>query len=125
VTLPIAGFALHGNEWDGIYLGRRKTYPRKIDHGFDKASAANLRKRLTQDAVAYQAHCAQRHVGRTEVTRRDRIPRQIGGRKSAASVLQALLSASPKMQHQADATHQRDGQISSPPQKPVQPSREK
>src|SRR3954452_11235642 len=50
-TLPIAGFALDGNKWDGIYVGRRKgtdlVYAGKVDHGFDKASAAELRKRLT------------------------------------------------------------------------------
>ena len=50
-TLTIAGFALDGNDWDGIYLGRRKgrdlIYAGKVDHGFDKASAADLRKRLT------------------------------------------------------------------------------
>ncbi|MHC2337160.1 non-homologous end-joining DNA ligase [Bradyrhizobium sp. USDA 4454] len=50
-TLTIAGFALDGNEWDGIYLGRRRgdelIYAGKVDHGFDKASAADLRKRLT------------------------------------------------------------------------------
>ena len=38
-------------DWDGIYLGRRKggnlVYAGKVDHGFDKASAAELRKRLT------------------------------------------------------------------------------
>jgi hypothetical protein len=36
-------------EWDGIYVGRRKdlVYAGKVDHGFDKASAADLRKRLT------------------------------------------------------------------------------
>ncbi|MCC8955365.1 DNA ligase [Bradyrhizobium sp. Pear77] len=49
-TLTIAGFALDGNEWDGIYLGRRQgdelTYAGKVDHGFDKGSA-DLRKRLT------------------------------------------------------------------------------
>src|SRR5437763_9024358 len=49
-TLIIAGFALDGNDWDGIYLGRRKgkdlVYAGKVDHGFDKASAAELRKRL-------------------------------------------------------------------------------
>jgi bifunctional non-homologous end joining protein LigD len=49
-TLPIAGFALDGNDWDGIYLGRRKgedlVYAGKVDHGFDKSSAADLRKRL-------------------------------------------------------------------------------
>jgi len=36
---------------NGIYVGRRKgkdlVYAGKVDHGFDKASAAELRKRLT------------------------------------------------------------------------------
>jgi bifunctional non-homologous end joining protein LigD len=50
-TLTIAGFALDGSDWDGIYLGRRRgddlVYAGKVDHGFDKKSAADLRKRLT------------------------------------------------------------------------------
>jgi bifunctional non-homologous end joining protein LigD len=50
-TLTIAGFALDGEKWDGIYLARRKgkdfIYAGKVDHGFDKRSAADLRKRLT------------------------------------------------------------------------------
>jgi bifunctional non-homologous end joining protein LigD len=50
-TLTIAGFALDGNDWDGIYVGRREgdqlIYAGKVDHGFDKRSAADLRKRLT------------------------------------------------------------------------------
>ena len=50
-TLTIAGFALDGKKWDGIYLGRRKgkdlIYAGKVDHGFDKNSAADLRTRLT------------------------------------------------------------------------------
>jgi ATP-dependent DNA ligase len=50
-TLTIAGFALDGNDWDGIYVGRRKgdhlIYAGKVDHGFDKKSSAELRKRLT------------------------------------------------------------------------------
>lgn len=50
-TLAIAGFALDGNDWDGIFVGRRQggalIYAGKVDHGFDKASAADLRKRLT------------------------------------------------------------------------------
>ncbi|MGY3609762.1 MULTISPECIES: non-homologous end-joining DNA ligase [unclassified Bradyrhizobium] len=50
-TLTIAGFALDEGKWDGIYLGRRKgdelVYAGKVDHGFDKASAADLQKRLT------------------------------------------------------------------------------
>jgi bifunctional non-homologous end joining protein LigD len=50
-TLMIAGFALDGTDWDGIYLGRRKgkdlVYAGKVDNGFDKTSAAELRRRLT------------------------------------------------------------------------------
>ncbi len=49
-TLTIAGFALDGSKWDGLYVGRRKgkdlIYAGKVDHGFDKVSAADLRKRL-------------------------------------------------------------------------------
>ncbi|MDA9479654.1 DNA ligase [Bradyrhizobium sp. CCBAU 65884] len=49
-TLTIAGFALDEGKWDGIYLGRRKggalVYAGKVDHGFDKVSAADLQKRL-------------------------------------------------------------------------------
>jgi hypothetical protein len=37
-TLPIAGFALKENKFDGIYIGRRKgtalVYAGKVDHGF-------------------------------------------------------------------------------------------
>jgi bifunctional non-homologous end joining protein LigD len=50
-TLPIAGFALDGKDWDGIYVGRYEganlVYAGKVDHGFDRASAAELRERLT------------------------------------------------------------------------------
>jgi bifunctional non-homologous end joining protein LigD len=50
-TLTIAGFALDGNKWDGLYTGRRKgadlVYAGKVDHGFDKESAKLLRARLT------------------------------------------------------------------------------
>jgi bifunctional non-homologous end joining protein LigD len=50
-TLTIAGFALDGTDWDGIYLGRRKgndlVYAGKVDHGFTKGSAISLRERLT------------------------------------------------------------------------------
>jgi bifunctional non-homologous end joining protein LigD len=49
-TLPIAGFALKENKFDGIYIGRRKggdlVYAGKVDHGFDKASTAELQTRL-------------------------------------------------------------------------------
>ena len=41
-TLPIAGFALDGKKFDGIYVGRRKgkdlVYAGKVDHGFASAS---------------------------------------------------------------------------------------
>jgi bifunctional non-homologous end joining protein LigD len=50
-TLTIAGFALDGTKWDGLYVGRRKgddlVYAGKVDHGFDKISAADLKRRLT------------------------------------------------------------------------------
>ncbi|HMJ63639.1 MAG TPA: hypothetical protein VK493_17840 [Bryobacteraceae bacterium] len=49
-TLAVAGFALDGKKWDGIYLGRRKgkqlVYAGKVDHGFDAASAKDLQARL-------------------------------------------------------------------------------
>jgi bifunctional non-homologous end joining protein LigD len=49
-TLTIAGFALDEGKRDGIYVGRRKgddlIYAGKVDHGFDKSSAADLQKRL-------------------------------------------------------------------------------
>jgi bifunctional non-homologous end joining protein LigD len=49
-TLAIAGFALDGNKFDGIYLGRQKgkdlVYAGKVDHGFDTASAKDLQARL-------------------------------------------------------------------------------
>jgi bifunctional non-homologous end joining protein LigD len=49
-TLSIAGFALDGNKWDGLYLARQKgkelIYAGKVDHGFDTASAKDLRARL-------------------------------------------------------------------------------
>jgi bifunctional non-homologous end joining protein LigD len=50
-TLTIAGFALDGTKWDGLYVARRQgddlVYAGKVDHGFDKVSAADLKKRLT------------------------------------------------------------------------------
>src|SRR5712664_2997479 len=48
--LAIAGFALDGKKWDGLYLGRRKgrelIYAGKVDHGFNSASAKDLQARL-------------------------------------------------------------------------------
>ena len=49
-TLPIAGFALKDNKFDGVYIGRLKgndlVYAGKVDHGFDTASANDLQARL-------------------------------------------------------------------------------
>jgi bifunctional non-homologous end joining protein LigD len=49
-TLPIAGFALDGNKWDGIYVGREKAgqliYAGKVDHGFTPESEKELRAKL-------------------------------------------------------------------------------
>ncbi|WP_168213741.1 non-homologous end-joining DNA ligase [Bradyrhizobium cosmicum] len=49
-TLTIAGFSLDEGRWDGMYLARRNgddlIYAGKVDHGFDKTSAAELQKRL-------------------------------------------------------------------------------
>ena len=49
-TLPIAGFAMKENKFDGLYLGRHKgadlVYAGKVDHGFDGASAKDLETRL-------------------------------------------------------------------------------
>jgi bifunctional non-homologous end joining protein LigD len=49
-TLPIAGFALDGSKWDGIYIGREKAgelvYAGKVDHGFTPESEKDLRARL-------------------------------------------------------------------------------
>jgi bifunctional non-homologous end joining protein LigD len=49
-TLPIAGFSLDGNDWNGLYVGRYKghdlLYAGKVDHGFDRASSDDLRSRL-------------------------------------------------------------------------------
>jgi bifunctional non-homologous end joining protein LigD len=49
-TLTIAGFALDGSKWDGLYLARRKgddlIYAGKVDHGFDNDIAKDLQARL-------------------------------------------------------------------------------
>jgi bifunctional non-homologous end joining protein LigD len=49
-TLPIAGFAMKENKFDGLYLARLKGselfYAGKVDHGFDTATAKDLQTRL-------------------------------------------------------------------------------
>jgi bifunctional non-homologous end joining protein LigD len=68
-TLPIAGFALRANKFDGIYLGRRKgtdlVYAGKVDHGFDKASTAELQallKPLIRKTQPYAKKIAHRGI---------------------------------------------------------------
>ena len=80
-TLSIAGFALEGNDWDGLYLGRRRgndfVYAGKVDHGFDKTSAGELRRRLTPLTRGSQPYS-----------------KRIGGRQSPASRLPWLAGGS-------------------------------
>jgi bifunctional non-homologous end joining protein LigD len=49
-TLTIAGFALDGNKWDGIFLARKKgkdlIYAGKVDHGFEDDSVKDLQAKL-------------------------------------------------------------------------------
>jgi bifunctional non-homologous end joining protein LigD len=92
-TLPIAGFALDGNKWDGLYIGRRKgavlVYAGKVDHGFDTASATMLRTRLTpliRKTQPYSKRIANR--GRAGPACRDRVQGEVGRRQGPASVFQ-------------------------------------
>ncbi len=90
-TLTIAGFALDGNDWDGIYVGRRKDdaliYAGKVDHGFDKKSSAELRKRLTPLIRKTQPYTKRIDLGRARTQRRDRVPRQVYRGKGSPSLL--------------------------------------
>ena len=95
-TLAFAGFALDGNKWDGLYIGRRKgkdlIYVGKVDHGFDSASAKMLPRPPyaadPKDATLHKTDCASRYLGRTRTTGRDRISREVSRGQSAASLLQ-------------------------------------
>jgi ATP dependent DNA ligase C terminal region len=66
-TLSIAGFALDGGKWDGLYLGRRDgvelIYAGKVDYGFDEDSAKELQahlKPLIRKTQPYKKHIAHR-----------------------------------------------------------------
>lgn len=92
-TLTIAGFALDGNDGDGIFLGRRKgkelVYAGKVDHGFDKTSAAALRKRLTpliRKTQPYAKKRPSRHLGRAVAAGGDLVPGEVGRGQGAPSV---------------------------------------
>jgi bifunctional non-homologous end joining protein LigD len=96
-TLTIAGFALDGAKWDGIYLGRRKggdlVYAGKVDHGFDKLSAADLQKRLKpliRKTQPYTKRVAHKGIWVEPKLGGDRIPRQVGGGKGSPPVLQGV-----------------------------------
>jgi bifunctional non-homologous end joining protein LigD len=65
----IAGFALDGSKWDGLYTGRRRggdaAHAEKVDHGFDKTSVAEPRRRLTpliRKTQPYRKRIAQRAI---------------------------------------------------------------
>jgi bifunctional non-homologous end joining protein LigD len=68
-TLTIAGFAMDGSKWDGLYLARRKgadlIYAGKVDHGFDKDSAKELHaslKPLIRKTQPYSKRIAHRGI---------------------------------------------------------------
>jgi bifunctional non-homologous end joining protein LigD len=94
-TLTIAGFALDEGKWDGIYLGRRKgddlIYAGKVDHGFDKASAADLQKRLKPLIRKTQPYAKRSLTGASGWSRsswQKSSTAQVGGREGPAPVLQ-------------------------------------
>jgi ATP-dependent DNA ligase len=72
-TLAIAGYALGGKKWDGLYLGRRKgddlIYAGKVDYSFDSASAKDLQTRLKplirKTRPYAKKDSTSRHLGRT------------------------------------------------------------
>src|SRR5215831_11579215 len=94
-TLTIAGFALDGQKWDGIYLARRKgkdlIYAGKVDHGFDKKVGRRFAQASDaahpQDTALHQEDRTSRHLGGAAASRRDRVPRQVRRREGAASLL--------------------------------------
>jgi bifunctional non-homologous end joining protein LigD len=68
-TLTIAGYALDGSKWDGLYLGRREgsdlIYAGKVDHGFDRDSAKELQatlKPLVRNTQPYSKRIAHRGI---------------------------------------------------------------
>ncbi|MGY3290284.1 ATP-dependent DNA ligase [Bradyrhizobium sp. LM3.6] len=85
-TLTIAGFALDEGKWDGVYLGRHRRddliYAGKVDHGFDKTSAAELQKRLKpliRKTQPYAKRIArQGYLGGAEAACGNRISHQVG-----------------------------------------------
>jgi ATP dependent DNA ligase domain len=95
-TLPIAGFALKDNRFDGLYIGRQEgdelIYAGKVDHGFDNASAKDsadpTKAADPQDATLRQEDRAPRRVGRTFVARRNRVSCKVSRGQGASPVFQ-------------------------------------
>jgi bifunctional non-homologous end joining protein LigD len=93
-SLPIAGFALKENKFDGVYVGRREgdalVYAGKVDHGFDTASVRDLQARLKpliRQTQPYAKRIAHKG-GRAVPASRYRIPGQISRGQGATSILQ-------------------------------------
>jgi bifunctional non-homologous end joining protein LigD len=68
-TLPIVGYGVKDNRFDGLYLGRKQgkelIYAGKVDHGFTPASAKDVRDRLTplvQKTQAYSRKIKRRAI---------------------------------------------------------------
>jgi bifunctional non-homologous end joining protein LigD len=86
-TLLIAGFALDGGKWDGLYLGRRKgddfVYAGKVDHGSDKTSTTDLQRRLTpliRRTQPYTKCTTRKGIWVEQVARRDRVSHEVSGK---------------------------------------------
>jgi hypothetical protein len=100
-TLTIAGFALDGSKWDGLYVGRRKgddlvyagCRPR-LRQGLRRRLAKAIKTPGPENAALREADRAQGHLGRAEAAGRDRIPREVGGGQSPPSLLQGTSGGS-------------------------------
>jgi bifunctional non-homologous end joining protein LigD len=98
-TLPIAGFALDGNKWDGQQVGwalyrpaqRRRTdlcgqgRPR-LRHRQRQGAPCASHAADPHDTALQQANCASWHLGRADLAGRDRIPGEVGRGKGPASL---------------------------------------
>ena len=95
-TLPIAGFALKENKFDGIYLGRQKgdglVYAGKVDHGFDhrlgQGPAGPVEAADPQDPALHQEDRPQGHLGRAVAAGGDRVPGEVCRGKGQAPGVQ-------------------------------------
>ena len=78
-TLTIAGFALDGSKWDGIYVGRRKGNNlglrwqgrSRLRQGFGRCATREADAVDPQDTTLHQEDRAPGHLGRTGVAGRD------------------------------------------------------